>query len=150
MSIISKIFSGGAGELIGKVADTVDRFVTTKEEKEALKIELQRVVNDHEARMAELANKAEEQAATDRASARTREADFIKATGHQDWVQTFLVVACIVIFGTATYLILTNQLPPVNEHAALNLLGIIEGVFLSIVSYYFGSSLGSRFKDMKK
>lgn len=46
MSIIKKIFSSGAGELVEKVGNTVDKFVTTKEEREKLKQEMTTLVNE--------------------------------------------------------------------------------------------------------
>jgi len=44
-NIFQKIFSGGAGDLVDKVAGAVDRFVQTKEEKAEAQIELQKVIN---------------------------------------------------------------------------------------------------------
>ena len=39
-NIFQKIFSGGAGEIVDKVAGAVDRFVQTKEEKDAVNLEI--------------------------------------------------------------------------------------------------------------
>lgn len=51
MSIFSKILSGGAGELIEKVGSTIDRFVTTGAEKEQMKQEMLKLVQEHEAKL---------------------------------------------------------------------------------------------------
>lgn len=52
-NLIKNIFGGGAGELIGKIGDTVDRFVTTKEEREQLKQQMTSLVNEYHARAQE-------------------------------------------------------------------------------------------------
>lgn len=48
--LIKKILGNGAGELIEKVGNTVDKFVTTKEEREGLKQEMTTIVNDFHAK----------------------------------------------------------------------------------------------------
>ncbi len=45
-NIFQKIFSGGAGEIVDKVAGAVDRFVQTKEEKDAVNLEIRKVVSE--------------------------------------------------------------------------------------------------------
>lgn len=85
----------------------------------------------------------------DRDSARNREIELAKAGG-QDWLMyiagltalgTFLLMVWAVIF-------LGDEL---GENSLFHqLMGIIEGVALTVFSYYFGSSKGSKDKDSKK
>ena len=56
MSFISDILSGGASGLIGGLGNVVDKFVTTGDEKNAMKLELEKVVT---ARMAMMNSQAE-------------------------------------------------------------------------------------------
>lgn len=49
MSILSKLLSGGASSLVGAVGDIIDDVVTTKEEKEMVKLRFQKILNEKEA-----------------------------------------------------------------------------------------------------
>lgn len=87
----------------------------------------------------------------DRASARTRESDFVKATGHMDYLMWFLAVSAIIIFAFMVYFVLTGEIPEDNRELIFHIFGIVEGAMvLNIFTYYFGSSASSRVKDMRK
>ena len=51
MSIISKIFSGGADKLVESVGGVLDNLTTTKEEKLEAKRKLEELILNHEAEM---------------------------------------------------------------------------------------------------
>ena len=51
MSIIGKIFSGGADKLVESVGGVLDNLTTTKEEKLEAKIKLEELILNHEAEM---------------------------------------------------------------------------------------------------
>ena len=85
----------------------------------------------------------------DKDSARKREQEFVKVTGHMDWMQTAVGVLVMSSFLAALVLIGFKEIPSKNEHLMINAIGIMEGLVLSVVSYYYGSSAGSRLKDMK-
>lgn len=148
--ILGKIFSGSAGQLVEKVADAADRLITSKEEREQLKMEAQKIAQDHEARLIELANKAEEQAHQDRASARGREIDITKITGREDYMKWFLAVSAV---GLLTYMIISltkTEMPIRNEHILMLIVGELLGFVAGIYTYQFGTSAGSRIKDYLK
>ena len=75
--------------------------------------------------------------AEDRANARTREIDFVKATGGRDWMQTV-----VGVFGLAAFiLMIVWALNGVEEREVyFHLLGVVEGVAVTIYGYYYGSS----------
>lgn len=150
MNIFKNIFSKGAKELIDAGRGLIDEIITSKEEREKLKIEFQKIANDHAARMEELSLKAQEIGVQDRSTARTRETEFVKATGHVDYLMWFLAIAAIAIFAFLVWSAIKEQVPDDNRELVFHIFGIVEGVLLSIFSYYFGSSAGSRIKDMKK
>ena len=150
MNILKNIFGKGAKELIDAGKGLIDELVTNKEEREKLKIEFQRVANEHASRMEELALKSQEIQVQDRSTARTRETEFVKATGHIDYLMWFLAFAAIAIFGFLVWSVIKEQVPNENRELVFHIFGIVEGVLLSIFSYYFGSSAGSRIKDMKR
>lgn len=86
----------------------------------------------------------------DTQNARSREVEFVKAVGHIDYLMWFLAVSAVGIFGFMTYMVLMNKIEGKNENLIFHIFGIVEGFLLSVFSYYFGSSAGSRVKDMKK
>lgn len=148
--ILGKIFSAGAGELVSRVADAADRLITSKEEREALKLEAERIAHSHAERMVELANKATEQDNADRADARKRESDIVKITGREDYMKWFLAVGAV---GLLVYVIVAfsrNSIPEKNEHLLMLIIGELLGFVAGIYTYQFGSSAGSRLKDMRK
>ena len=48
---LKSLFSVGASQLVDSVGKAVDGLITSKEEAQTLKIELQKVINDHEVAM---------------------------------------------------------------------------------------------------
>lgn len=84
----------------------------------------------------------------DRASAREREADIAKATGHEDYTTKILAYVITVGFLVciAAFLVRANALPPDVKEILLLLMGVMGGAFTTVVGYYFGSSMGSKQK----
>ena len=75
--------------------------------------------------------------AEDRASARLREVEFVKATGGRDWMQTAVGVVGMVAF----LLMIWWATQGVEEREVyFHLLGVVEGVAVTIYGYYYGSS----------
>jgi hypothetical protein len=148
-NILSKIFASGAEKLVGAIGEAFDKNFTNKEERLKAEAEIQKAVTLHIQEMERLANERFKAEVEDRASARGREAEFLKATGHVDYLQWALAIAGIIIFGGMIYAVLENQIPDENRELIFHIFGIVEGVLLSIYGYYFGSSSGSRLKDMK-
>lgn len=147
MNIIKKILSGGTKEVIDSVGNVLDKVITNKEELAQAKLEAEKEINRHFEKVQENILKEKELEVQDRSSARVREAEFVKATGHIDWLMWFLAIAGVVILSFCLYQIANNELA--NKELFIHFLGIIEGIVVSMYSYYFGSSVGSRIKDMK-
>jgi hypothetical protein len=147
MSKIKKILQGGATEVIGAIGSVLDNVITNKEELAQAKLEAEKEVNRHFEAVQQNVLKEQELQIQDRSTARTREAEFLKATGHIDYLMWFLSVSGIVIMSYCLYELSNKELA--NKELFIHFLGIIEGVVVSMYSYYFGSSVGSRIKDMK-
>ena len=79
--------------------------------------------------------------ADDRSSARRREVDTRDRTP-----MVLAAVVCAGFFGTLGGLILYG-LPQKGQDALLIMLGALGSAFTAIISYYFGSSSGSRAKE---
>lgn len=147
MSKIKKILQGGATEVIGAIGSVLDNVITNKEELAQAKLEAEKEVNRHFEAVQENLLKEQELMVQDRGTARTREAEFLKATGHIDYLMWFLAISGIGIMSYCLWELSNRELA--NKELFIHFLGIIEGVVVSMYSYYFGSSVGSRIKDMK-
>lgn len=81
----------------------------------------------------------------DRDSARTREAEVAKA-GKKDWLFNLTGIVGLGAFAVIIWAILDLDIPEGNKELFYHLIGIVEGVALSIYGYFFGTSM----KDDKK
>lgn len=147
MSLLKKIFNSGTSEVIGAVGNVLDNLITNKEELAKAKLELEKEINRHMEVIQTNLIKEKEIEVQDRSSARNREAEFVKATGHIDYLMWFLAVSGLGILTYCLYSLTNEELE--NKELFIHFLGIIEGIVVSLYSYYFGSSAGSRIKDMK-
>lgn len=120
--------SGGPMAALGTLIES-DPNITT-EEKEQLHNEL------IEAYKAEVA---------DRDSARNREVEIAK-TGRIDWLFNLTGLVGLGAFGVIIWAIIALDIPEPNKELFYHLIGIVEGVSLSIFGYYFGTSM----KDNKQ
>lgn len=55
--------------------------------------------------------------------------------------------AMIVFFGVVIYSLAFREIPEANREVFVHMLGILEGVIVTIVTYYYGSSSGSKAKS---
>lgn len=81
----------------------------------------------------------------DRASARQREVEVAKS-GKVDWLFNITGLVGLSAFGIVIWAILSLEIPESNKELFYHMVGIVEGVVLSIFGYYFGTSM----KDEKK
>lgn len=81
----------------------------------------------------------------DRDSARDREVEIAKA-GKNDWLFSLAGIVGLGSFAVIIWAILALDIPEANKELFYHLIGIVEGVSLSIFGYYFGTSM----KDEKK
>jgi len=82
----------------------------------------------------------------DRDSARKREAS-IAATGRSDWMMTLTGIVGLAAFAFLVYTVVTTQVPESNKEIFIHMIGIVEGVALSIFGYYFGSAVKKEDKN---
>jgi len=81
----------------------------------------------------------------DRDSARSREVEIAKS-GKSDWLFNITGLVGLGSFGVIIWAILALDIPETNKELFYHLIGIVEGVSLSIFGYYFGTSM----KDNEK
>ena len=76
----------------------------------------------------------------DRDSARNREVEIAK-TGKNDWLFNLTGIVGLGAFAVIIWAILDLEIPAGNKELFYHLIGIVEGVALSIYGYYFGTSM---------
>jgi uncharacterized membrane protein len=60
----------------------------------------------------------------------------------------FAVAFCVMyVFITLVNKLITEEIPKENREIIIHLIGMVEGVVATLVSFYFGSSKGSQSKD---
>lgn len=101
--------------------------------------------NRHSEALAKLGLDREALDATDRDSARKREATV------KDWMPRVLGLLVVTSFVVVTILVLSDNAPAVKDEKALLTVGAIIGILgnetKAVLAYYFGSSSGSQAKD---
>lgn len=126
--------------ILGIVKNLIDKDSDIPAEQ---KLEFEKLLHEHEREILSLG-------VEDRSSARNREIELAKVVGHSDYMVWFLAVTLLVCFFFIVWHLIRDNVPHENRELVTNIVGIIEGLLISIYSYYFGSSMGSRIKDMKR
>jgi hypothetical protein len=85
-------------------------------------------------------NQMYEMEVKDRDSARNREVEVSKV-GKRDYLFTLTGLIGLGVFCFIVYAIAFLQIPEANKEIWIHLIGISEGVVLSIFGYYFGSAM---------
>jgi hypothetical protein len=76
----------------------------------------------------------------DRMSAREREIEMAKA-GKHDWMFILTGIIGLGVFVFVVFTIIYLEIPKENKELFIHLIGISEGIVLSIFGYYFGSAI---------
>ena len=130
MSILNKIFSGGAGELVESVGGVLDNLTTSKEEKLAAKQKIKELIADYETKM--------EANITDRWKA-DMNSDSWLSKNVRPMILIFLVVSTVLMIfidaGTIKFVV---------EEKWTDLLQL---VLITVIGAYFG---GRSFEKRKK
>ena len=76
---------------------------------------------------------------SDRDSARKREVELRKYGN--DWMFNATGIVGLLAFAFLVYTVVTTVVPASNKEIFIHMIGIVEGVALSIFGYYFGSAV---------
>lgn len=144
---LGKIFSSGTSDLIDSVGKVLDNVITTKAEKEQANLELQKVINEHEEKMASLTQAQVEAYLKDTQSARDANVR-IQESDKASWLAknvsyVLALVVTIGFFGLLGYM-LKYEVPSANQDVMNILLGSLGTAWITIVGFFFGSSIGSK------
>lgn len=141
---LGKLIGNSAGEIVGKVGETVDRFVTTDQERAEAKLKLQEL----ELEFKKLEMDAEQAYLEDRESAREM---YMKDSSLQKLFAMTFLVGYLIITGVMMYLAMSwigmTDAPDVPMWA-VSLISTVFGAMSSkvntIVDFLFGGSQGER------
>lgn len=139
------IASNGAANLIEKAGQAVDSLITSAEEREKLKIELQKTINEHEQKMAELQVRETEGYLKDIDSARQMQIEALKqddkfAKRFIYYLATFVIISA-TLFGCGLFFFE----PPKDNKRLIEMfadLYMFAGGMM-VLSFFFGSSKSS-------
>ena len=130
MSIWTKIFGGVAGGIAGKVADIADRFIRTKEEKDAFEMEMEKIFIEAEA---EVQRNVTERWRSDMTS------DSWLSKNVRPMVLLFLIVC--------TMLLIFIDAGAIDFKVEDKWVGLLEVILITVIGAYFG---GRSFEKIKK
>lgn len=141
IDVAAEVATGDIGGAIEVVRDKISESKLNEMEKQKLLVEIE---SQRMTWMKELY----ELEVRDRESARNRETALAQS-GHRDWFQYFVGFTGMVVFAYLVWFLTHETVPFDNREIFIHLVGIVEGVIISIFGYYFGSSLGSKYKDIR-
>ena len=84
------------------------------------------------------------------ANARAREKDFVIAAGHIDWFMTVFGIIILICFVYTVVISATGTIPVDMREIFIESRAAVRDIVLAIAAYYWGSSAGSRMKEMRK
>ena len=121
MSILSKIFSGGAKELVKGVGGVLDNLTTTKEEKLEAQHKIQKLVSDYETKM--------EQNITDR----------WKADMNSDsWLSKNVRPLVLIFLVVSTVLMIFIDAGTIAFEVEAKWTDLLQLVLITVIGAYFG------------
>lgn len=145
---LANIFKGKAGEIISSIGGVIDNLSISKEEKEAFKADFEKETNRHIEQLEQNALKETEMLLKDMSDARNREIQIAtsdKAPLINKIIQPILALFIVIATLTIWALILFRNYEPKTNEAMI--VGALTTLAANVLSYYFGSSTGSKSKQ---
>lgn len=129
MSILKKIFSSAAGDLVNSVGGVIDDLVTTDDERLAAKAKLKKIVLEHEAKM--------EQNITDRWTA---------DMNSDSWLSKNVRPMVLIFLIVCTMLLIFIDAGAVNFKVEDKWTDLLQLVLITVIGAYFGGRTAEKFK----
>lgn len=130
MSIWTKIFGGVAGGVAGKVADIADRFIRTKEEKDAFEMEMEKIFIEAEA---EVQRNVTERWRSDMTS--------------DSWLSKNVRPLVLIFLVSCTMILIFIDAGAIDFKVNDKWVGLLEVILITVIGAYFG---GRSFEKIKK
>lgn len=150
------LFTGGEGKLVGAIGKVADDLITSKEEKEALKIELAKVINTHAEEMGKQAIQETESYLKDVQDARDANVQ-IQNSDKASWlsknVAYMIDLFIMIIWGTMTVYLIMVMLNFVKADIGADVSGVlgvysgVTAIAMTVLNFHRGTSKGSEDKS---
>jgi len=143
------LLGGGSGKLVESVGGVLDNLITSKDERDAAKLEIQKEINRNlEAMQGQLIRETESylkdvENARD-ANVQVQNSD--KASWLAKNIAYCLDVLFVVSFITMLLVILYKQVPADNKEIFYTAFGLLGGYVSTIINFHRGTSKGSEDK----
>jgi len=121
MSILTKLFSGGAADLVKGVGGVIDNLHTSKEEKLAAEAKIKALIAEHEAKM--------EQNITDRWSA---------DMNSDSWLSKNVRPLVLIFLVVSTVLMIFIDAGTINFEVEAKWTDLLQLVLITVIGAYFG------------
>ena len=121
MSILTKLFSGGAADLVKGVGGVIDNLHTSKEEKLAAEAKIKALISEHEAKM--------EQNITDRWSA---------DMNSDSWLSKNVRPLVLIFLVVSTVLMIFIDAGTINFEVEAKWTDLLQLVLITVIGAYFG------------
>jgi hypothetical protein len=121
MSVLNKLFSGGASKLVESVGGVLDNIITTDEEKKEAKIKLKKVILSHEAEM--------EKNITDRWSA---------DMNSDSWLSKNVRPLVLIFLVVSTVLMIFIDAGAIQFNVEEKWTDLLQLVLITVIGAYFG------------
>ena len=132
MSILKKIFSSAAGDLVNSVGGVIDDLVTTDDERMAAKAKLKKIVLDHEAKM--------EQNITDRWTA---------DMNSDSWLSKNVRPLVLIFLIVCTMLLIFIDAGAVKFTVEEKWTDLLQLVLITVIGAYFGGRSVEKYNKKK-
>ena len=130
MSILTKLFSGGAADLVKGVGGVIDNLHTSKEEKLEASRKIQQLISDHEAKM--------EQNITDRWSA---------DMNSDSWLSKNVRPLVLIFLVVSTVLMIFIDAGTINFTVEEKWTDLLQLVLITVIGAYFGGRSVEKIKN---
>jgi hypothetical protein len=149
---IKNVFSGGASKLVDSANNLIDNLTLSKEEKEQFKIDFLKATNEHLQIMEQEATKQMDIQQKENESARNRETQIVTSDKAPLLNKIISPLLALLILGSTFlfwYIMMFKDIDKDKEILVSGVIGSLTTLSMGVVSYYFGSSIGSHNKQVQ-
>lgn len=144
MNWFTKLFSGGVTELVSSVGDTIDKLVTSDEERLQLKNELSKQMDDfRKSQMSHIENLEKE--VSDR-----HKVDMASDSWLSKNVRPLMLIFTVVVTMMFAWVTTFSELTEVQTQTLMGWLPLLQNLLLGFVSFYVGGRSIEKFSHIRK
>lgn len=147
LGFLKNLIGGKGSEIIESVGNVADKFITTGQEKQEFKAEIEKEINRHVEAMTAEANKELELYLADTANAREMNAkvqDSEKASWLAKNIAYMIDAILITAFIVMLVMIFNRVVPESNKELFYTGFGLLGGYVGTVINFHRGTSIGSK------